>query len=84
MPREYGEAYLRAYRRSMAEHPTELMSPARPGKRALELSPTRSWARRLESALAGVLTAPQKRRAAGTIAVIALLALSYGVGRLLA
>ena len=78
IPSDYGDAYRRAYRQSLAEHPTELMSPARPGKRAAKAS--NAWV----AAAADVLADQRRLRVAVAIAVVALLAVAYGAGRLVA
>lgn len=78
IPSDYGDAYRRAYRQSLAEHPTELMSPARPGKRAAK--PSNAWV----AAAADVLANQRRLRVAVAIAFVALLALAYGAGRLVA
>lgn len=84
VPQEYSDAYLRAYQHSLAEYPTELMSPARPGKRAAE--PTKGAQRRakIEKVLADVLINPRRRTIAGAVGAVLLLALAYAAGRLLA
>lgn len=82
IPPEYSDAYHRAYRRSLAEHPTELMSPARPGKRAAEPARPTSLLLRAEHALAAVLSDPRRRAIAGVVSAVALILLAYGAGRL--
>ena len=75
---DYEDAYHRAYRQSLAAHPTELMSPARPGKRAAE--PTHRFA----ALTAKVLADPRRIRIAVGVGVLALLLVAYGAGRLFA
>lgn len=84
IPREYSDVYVRAYRRSLAEHPTELLSPARPGKRAAEPTRPTSLRVRAEKALADVLADPRRRLIAGAGATVVLLLIAYGAGRLAA
>lgn len=78
VPSDYGDAYRRAYRQSLAAHPTELMSPARPGKRAAKPSNT------LVAAVADFLAEPRRLRIALAVGVGVLLVLAYGAGRLVA
>lgn len=78
VPADYGDAYQRAYRQSLAAHPTELMSPARPGKRAAEPSST------MVAAVADFLADPRRLRVVLAVGVVVLLLLAYGAGRLIA
>jgi hypothetical protein len=78
IPSDYGEAYQRAYRQSLAAHPTELMSPARPGKRAAK--PEGKWA----AVVADVLADQRRLRLVVAAGVVLLLLLAYGAGRLVA
>ena len=82
VPEEYSEAYQRAYRRSLAEHPTELLSPARPGKRASEQSVVGVQRAKIAGALADLLRDPRGRVLVGVIAVLVVLLVAYGAGRL--
>jgi len=84
VPLEYSDAYQRAYRRSLAEHATELMSPARPGKRALEPAAAKPWRAKAEAWVADVLVDPRRRTLAGAVAAVGLVVLAYAAGRLLA
>jgi hypothetical protein len=81
VPEEYSEAYQRAYRRSLAEHPTELMSPARPGKRALEQSALGAQQARMASGLARLLSDSRGRLLVAIVLVLVLLVVAYGLGR---
>lgn len=83
IPPEYSDAYERAYRSSLAEHPTELLAAARPGKRASEPT-TRlaSWRAHAEEIIVGVwVDATYRAIALGAASVVLLLA-AYGAGRL--
>ena len=84
VPPEYSDAYERAYRHSLAEHPTELMSAARPGKRASKPT-TRlaSWRVQAEGLVVAVLTVPRRRGIALSVAALVLVVVAYGVGRAL-
>ena len=84
VPDEYSDAYQRAYQRSLSEYPTELMSPARPGKRAAE--PPKGAQRRatVEKAVADLLINPRRRTIAGVVGAVLLLVLAYAAGRMLA
>ena len=84
VPPEYSDAYERAYRHALAEHPTELMSAARPGKRASEPT-TRlaSWGAQVEKVVVGVLADPRRRGIALGAVALALVLVAYGLGRVL-
>ncbi|MGN6162793.1 MAG: hypothetical protein ACTHOG_13960 [Marmoricola sp.] len=82
VPSEYGDAYQRAYRWSLAEHATELMSAARPGKRARRRPGSWRVRERAERVIASVLADPVQRALAGGFVVVALLVAAYGAGRL--
>ena len=84
IPEEYSEAYQRAYRRSLAEHPTELMSPARPGKRASEQSPLAARRTKLAGAFADLLSDARGRMLVGAVVIVLLLVIAYEAGRLIA
>jgi hypothetical protein len=84
VPDDYGDAYQRAYRQSLAAHATELMSPARPGKRAAEpVNRTRARVR-LESWVIDTVASPSRRRLAGAGLALVLVLLAYAAGRLAA
>ena len=84
IPPEYTDAYERAYRRSLAEHPTELMSPARPGKRALEpTTKLATWGVRAEKVAAGFLADANRRGIAFGTAALVLVLVAYAAGRAL-
>lgn len=78
VPSAYVDAYERAYRESLAQHATELISPARPGKRAAQPSHA------LVAAVAELLADQRRLRVAVAVGLVVLLALAYGAGRLVA
>lgn len=82
VPAEYSETYEQAYRRSLAEHPTEMMlAAARPGKRAAEQS---GAVARLSALTARLLVEPRTRLALAALGAVLLIALAFVAGRLAA
>lgn len=83
IPPEYSDAYERAYRSSLAEHPTELLAAARPGKRASKPA-TRlgSWRAGAEELIIDVVANATYRRVAVGSASVVVLLVAYGLGRM--
>lgn len=79
VPAEYRDAYRAAYRRSLAEHPTQLMAPARPGKRAAEQAGAIPW---MSGAVAALLAKPTGRMVVAGGCALALVLLAFAAGRL--
>lgn len=79
VPAEYRDAYQAAYRRSLAEHPTQLMAPARPGKRAAEQRGAIPW---MSSVVVALVAKPTGRIALAAGCAVALLLLAFVAGRL--
>lgn len=82
VPDEYSEAYQRAYRQYVEEHPTGMFSPARPGKRASEQSVVGAQRAKVAGALAQLLSHPRGRVIVAAIAVVLLLVVAYSAGRI--
>lgn len=82
VPEEYSEAYQRAYRQYVEEHPTGMFSPARPGKRASEQSVIGAQRAKVAGALADLLSHPRGRAVVAGVAVLLLLVIAYSVGRI--
>jgi len=79
IPTEFSAAYQRAYRRSLAEHPTEMMLSARPGKRAAKRS---GLLVRVTDAMAAILLNQRARVALLGVGAAALVLLAFVAGRL--
>lgn len=82
VPEEYSDAYQRAYRQYVEEHPTGMFSPARPGKRASEQSLLGAQRAKIAGLLASLLSDQRGRLVVGAGAVVLVLLVAYGVGRL--
>ncbi|HWU31824.1 MAG TPA: hypothetical protein VN108_03055 [Marmoricola sp.] len=83
VPEEYSEAYQRAYRQYVEEHPTGMFSPARPGKRAVRPTTLGALRGKLAGTLAGLLSDSRKRPSLAAVTFAALVLVAYGIGRLL-
>lgn len=79
VPADFREAYTMAYRRSLAEHPTEMMLQARPGKRAAEKTGVLAA---VVARLADSLLDPRARLALMTVGAVAVIVLAFIAGRL--
>lgn len=84
IPEEYSEAYQRAYRQFVEEHPTATFSPARPGKRASDQTVLGAQRSKVAGLLADLLSDSRGRVWVAVAVVVILLLVAYGAGRLFA